>query len=91
MAVRAITAIRAFHLKGSVVNIGDTVSVQGGLASELISAYKAVPAIEVKQVKPPVVVDEPVVEVPADTPAETSTDTTDTTENKSRGRYRNVK
>lgn len=88
MVVRAITAIRAFHLKGQVVNIGDTVSVQGGLASELIASYKAVPAIEVKQVKPAVLVDELVAEVSADTPAETSTDTT---ENKSRGRYRNVK
>ena len=50
MAVRAITAIRAFYLKGQVVGIGETVSVKESVASELISSYKAVPAVE--QVKP---------------------------------------
>ena len=56
-AITAITAIRAFYLKGQVVSIGETVTVKDSVASELISSNKAVPAVEVKEVIAPAITD----------------------------------
>lgn len=53
MAVRKITAIKGFYVKGRMVNIGETIEVKDGLASELISSNKAVNYI-------PIVIDQPI-------------------------------
>ena len=52
MATKKVTAIKAFCIKGNIVNIGESVEVKDSLASELISSNKAINYI-------PVVVDQP--------------------------------
>ena len=83
MAVRKITAIKRFYVKGRMVNIGETIDVKDGLASELISSNKAVNYVPIVIAQPIEIVD---IEVDDGHVEEDDTDTV-----KPKRRYKNVR